>query len=148
MPSSLCPRYCHVTVFELNRGPYVCAFVNAIPIILPCMIFSERLKSKAWWEFSHSIFVCIQKCWLDEMEPFCGKVFVPVRRLLRFRSEFLEGKKKKKERQTFPSFPQSRWLLSAQAFPGGNGQERFKPHWSSVSLFLGQLCKAEHRQTG
>lgn len=31
------------------------------------------------------------------MEPFCGKVFVPVRRLLRFRSEFLEGKKKKKQ---------------------------------------------------
>lgn len=58
MPSSLCPRYCHVTVCELNRGPYVYAFVNAIPIILPCTIFSERLQSKSWWEFSHSLFVC------------------------------------------------------------------------------------------
>lgn len=44
MPSSLCPTYCHVTVFELNREPCVCAFVNAIPIILPCMIFLKDSK--------------------------------------------------------------------------------------------------------
>lgn len=41
-------------------------------------------------------------------------------------------KKKKSERQTFPSFPQNRWLLSVQAFPGGYGQERFKSHWFSM----------------
>lgn len=121
----------------------MCPLVNAIPIVLPCNIFFLKdSKVKLVGNFPTIYLFASENADLLKHNFFCGKVFVPVRKLLRFRIEFLEEKKKVKDKLSHLFFKTDS-CSALRHSPGDTGERGLSPSDSVCQPFSGPAMQSQ-----